>query len=80
MKYEKIFCVISAIVFLITIALFTLIILNAVGTLNMKTGMLLMLIMAFISMVFLSFCCACILGSFHESWKIRRANTGARWR
>ena len=80
MKYEKIFCVISVIVFLITIALLTLIVLNGVGALNMRTGILLLLIMAFISMVFLSFCCGCILGSFHESWKVRRANTGARWR
>jgi len=80
MKYQKTFYVLCGCIFISTAAIFIWILLNIFKVISSTSGLMLTACIAFISMLFLSFCCACILKSFYDDMKARRVNKNAKWR
>ena len=76
-KHERMFYIIAAIVFLITTGLLVLIGFVAFGSLKLSTGHILLLVLAFLFMMFMSFCCGCILDTYIDDW--RRIRHERKW-
>lgn len=79
MKYKKTFYVLCGCIFAFTVAIFIWILLNILKVISSTSALMLTACIALLGMLFLSFCCGCILKSFYDDFKARRVNRNAKW-
>lgn len=80
MKYAKTFYAVCITTFLVTFAALAIIVLAICKVLALSTGLLLIVAFSFLVLLFLSFCCGCILQTLYDDWKWRSIGKHEKWR